>query len=92
MCTFVDRKCSGIMGFSLNRAELFLNSVNSANSENLRKSLKLELGIRNLLAVSLWHSGRVSVSHTGDSGFDYSNLFKNNIIFVTEFAEFSEII
>ena len=29
-----------------------------------------------LLAVCLWHSGRVSVSHTGYSGFEYSNLFK----------------
>ena len=33
-----------------------------------------------LLAVSLWQSGRVSVSHTGDSGLKYSTFFKNNII------------
>ena len=40
-----------------------------------------------LSAVSLWQNGRVSVSHTGDSWFEYSNSFKNNIIFVTEFSE-----
>ena len=26
--------------------------------------------------MCLWHSGIVSVSHTGDSGFEPSNLFK----------------
>ena len=40
------------MGLSLNRIEISFNSVNSANSENLRKSLKHELG-SSLLAVSL---------------------------------------
>ena len=51
-----------------------LNSLNSANSEN---PLKHELGsitLSSLLAVSLWSSGRVSVS--GDSGFESSYLFK----------------
>ena len=24
----------------------------------------------------MWHSGKVPVSHTADSGFEYSNLFK----------------
>ena len=33
-----------------------------------------------LSAVSLWESGRVSISHTGDSGFEHSTFFKNNII------------
>ena len=43
------------------------------------ESLKHELGsisLSSLLAVCLWHSGRVSVSHTGDSGFKASYLFK----------------
>ena len=43
-----------------------------------------------LLAVSLWYSGRVSVSHTGDWGFEYSNTICLKIIFLTEFAEFRE--
>ena len=33
-----------------------------------------------LLAVSLWESGRVPVSQTGDSGFEHSTFFLNNII------------
>ena len=28
-----------------------------------------------VLAMSMWQSGRISVSHTGDSGFEYSNPF-----------------
>ena len=62
------------------------NSLNSANSEN---PLKHELDQFNCLLcqLCLWHSGRVSVSHTGDSGFESNNLFKNNIIFATEFSE-----
>ena len=43
-----------------------------------------------LSAVSLWHSDRVSASRTEDSGLEYSNHFCNNIIFVSEFPEFSE--
>ena len=57
--------------FSLNGAELSLNSVNSANSENLRNSLKHEFGSvyrSALLLVSLWSSGIISVSYTGDMG------------------------
>ena len=38
-----------------------------------------------LLAVSLWESGRVSVSHTGNSGFEHSTFFKNNIILSLNF-------
>ena len=30
--------------------------------------------------MCLWHSGKVSVSHTGDSEFESSNLFKIIII------------
>ena len=35
---------TNLLEFSLNGAELSLNSVNSGNSENLRNSLKHELG------------------------------------------------
>ena len=28
-----------------------------------------------LLPVSLWQSGRISVSHTGDKGFEHSDPF-----------------
>ena len=38
-----------------------------------------------LLTVSLWHSGRVSAFHKGDTGFEYTNIF-NIIFFVTEFG------
>ena len=40
-----------------------------------------------MLAVSLWHSDKISISHTGDSGFEYSNTFCLKIIFMTEFSE-----
>ena len=43
------------------------------------KLLKHKLGsiyLSSLLAVSLCHSGKISASHRGDSGFEYSNLFK----------------
>ena len=49
--------------------------------------------------MSLWHSDRVSVSHTGDSGFEFSNLFKiilflslNSVISVKTFRENSNIL
>ena len=32
--------------------------------------------MHSLLPVSLWHNGRISASHTGDSELKYSNLFK----------------
>ena len=63
------------------------NSLNSVNSEN---PLKHELGpiqLSSLLVMSLWSSGRVSVSHAGDSGFESGYLFKIIIFFVTEFSE-----
>ena len=77
-CYFLFSVVGGFtsMAFSLNRAELSLNSSEFRESE---KSLKHELGsiwLSSLLAVCLWHSGRVSVSHTGDSGFEPSNFFK----------------
>ena len=65
------------------------------------KSLKHDLGLIQLsshLAVSLWHSGRISVSHTGNSGFEYSNLLKiilflslNSLNSVRTFRENSNI-
>ena len=36
-----------------------------------------------LSSLSLWQSGRVSVSHTGDSGFKYSNHFLKIILFLS---------
>ena len=72
----VTTRCSlttwTILRFSLIGAELSLNSAK-------HESLKHELGsilLSSLLAVSLRHSGRVSVSHTGDSDMEYHNLFK----------------
>ena len=53
-----------------------LNSLNSANSENpLKHELRDQFNCL-LCQLCLWHSGRVPVSHTGDSGFESSNLFK----------------
>ena len=60
------------------------------------KSLKHELGSdegSSVLVVSLWQSGRISVSHMGGSGFEHrSNPSLKHYHFVTEFTEFSESI
>ena len=69
LCVIVCSGKTGIMGFSLNGAELSLDSLNSANSENLT-------------SLCLSHSRQwVLVQHS---------FLQHNIIFVTEFAEFSE--
>ena len=84
------------MEFSLNGAELSLNALNSVNSENLINHWSINWDQFNcpLLAVSLWNSGRISVSHTGDGGFEYGNCFKimlflslNSAISVKTFRE-----
>ena len=70
------------MGFSLNRPELTWNSVNSANSWNLRNHWNMNLVKFKdpLLPVPSWHWGRVLVSYTRDSRFEYSNPFFHHII------------
>ena len=77
------------MEFFLNDVELSLNSVNSANSEKLIKTVRHESGSikgSSLLPVSLGHCGIISVSHARALGSRLT--FYKKI--VKEFAEFSE--
>ena len=78
------------MDFSLNGAKLSLDSVNSGNLRNHWSMNQLQY--KNLLCnLSLWSSGIISVSYTGDFGFQPHNPhFWFLIFFVTEFSEFSE--
>ena len=72
---FPQLDCADVMGFFLNGEEFAEFTEFSEFRESIETWNRIILTVFSVV-LSLWLSGRVSVSHTGGHGFEPSNLFK----------------